>query len=296
MHAAARRMGYSVNSAARSLRSGRYNAIALYLPHRVIGLDYYMHFVGEAVDVAHTHRLAVTLLASQPKRNALQAQVDGAIIIDPILGDRTVEQLLAANYPVVSADTYLGSGPQPSVTIASDHEAALRGLLNHLEEHGARAPSFIAPMEDSLWARALRSAYLTYCAERGIPSRIREIPTNMANAADTRDVAKSLLVQSPPPDCLIGGPDGAAVAALGAAQELGLRVGGDFLLASCVDSAILSLCNPPITALDLDPRGLARSCVNALVSVLQGEQPDALVDHPTVLRERPSTRGVAGQA
>lgn len=291
VHAAARQLGYSVNHAARSLRSGRHNAIGVYLPQRVIGLDYYMHFVGEIVRVAHENGLTVALLAPQAHGDAVQAQVDGIVMIDPILGDLTVERMLAAGVPVVSGEPYLGGSRAPDVTIMSDHQSGLQSLLGHLQSRGAKAPAFIAPKEDSFWARTLRSTYLEYCGAAGIPARLREIPTDTANAAGTVAVAESLLTQSSPPDCLVAGPDGAALAALGAAQKLGLRVGDELLIAACVDSATLTLCNPPITGLDLDPRALARSCARELVNVLQGKAVEPVIPHPVTLRERASTRG-----
>ncbi|MBB4905761.1 hypothetical protein [Actinophytocola algeriensis] len=41
----------------------------------------------------------------------------------------------------------------------------------------------------------------------------------------------------------------------------GLVLGGDLLLASCVDSAPLAHADPPVTAIDLRPRGCRSTSV-----------------------------------
>ena len=64
-------------------------------------------------------------------------------------------------------------------------------------------------------------------------------------------------------------PDGGTGMRSGARAST-YTVGGDFLLASCVDSPAMSQADPPVTALDLHPREAGAACAALLFELLAG--------------------------
>jgi DNA-binding LacI/PurR family transcriptional regulator len=82
---------------------------------------------------------------------------------------------------------------------------------------------------------------------------------------------------------------------VGAASEAGRTVGGDLLVAACVDSVTMQLATPAITALDLRPREFGNTCARVLVGILSGEPQPQAMDHPIELRPRASTAASAGR-
>lgn len=288
--AAADRLGYVPNTAARHLRRGKLGALGLYLPDQVLGLAYYMNFAFGAVQGARERGFAVTLLEPSPEgAGASEARVDGFIAVDPLVGDGKVEELLASGLPLVTGEAYLEKGPQPVGVVESDHAGGMRKLLAHLADQGAARPVLIAPDEASSWARLLRRSYRDWCEARGVGAHIGDIPFN-ATPEQVREASRAVLAGPRRADAIISATDGAAIGVLGAAHEAGRHVGEDLLVASCVDSTTMELASPPITALDLRPREFGRRCALALIAVVQKEPRLAtLQDHPIDLVVRAST-------
>ena len=290
VEAVARRLGYRANPVARHLRRGRIGAIGLHLPSQTTGLAYYMAFAFGVVEQAQREGLSVTLLAPDA---ATPAQVDGFVVVDPLRDDPLVGALLSSGLPVVSGEQVAAGEPTPAAVVQADHAGGLRALLDHLADRGAVRPALLAPDEASAWAAALRATYDAWCAERRVLPHVRDVPFS-ATADVVRAVSAELLggrgraapgagaargagaagaAGAPRPDAIVCAPDGSALGAIAAAQEAGLTVGQDLLVAACVDSAAMALASPPVTALELHPRAFGRRCATALLALLAGERP-----------------------
>ena len=113
-----------------------------------------------------------------------------------------------------------------------------------------------------------------------------------ASPYDVRREVDTLFDDQLRPDAIVSAHDGGAIGVLMAASERGLRVPDDLLVASCVDSATLQLCSPPITAIDLHPRQIGRRAAEILVALVLGETTDETLEAmPARLVVRDSTRG-----
>jgi len=286
---AAQRLGYMANPAARHLRRGTLGILGLYLPNQVLSLAYYMNFAFGAAEQARVRGFALTLLApSLGGHRSAEVPVDGFLTVDPLARDPAVGELLHSGLPVVTGERYLGDGPAPAGVVESDHAAGMTELLDHLADAGARSPALIAPGDESSWARSLRVAYGEWCRARGIRERLSDIAFN-ASADAVRRAASALLAEEPPPDAIVSAPDGGAIGIVGAASDVGRRVGDDLLVAACVDSVTMELASPAITALDLRPREFGRTCVETLVRVVNGDPAPRHTVHPIELIRRAST-------
>jgi DNA-binding LacI/PurR family transcriptional regulator len=299
IRAAAADLGYIPNSAARYLRRSKVGAIGLYIPHRVMGMTFYMDFAFGAAERALTSNFNLTLLAPDPRAGqGPQLRVDGLIIIDPLPGDLMTASLLASNVPVVTVGRRRDAGPAPAGVLHADPTALLNRLLGHLDSCGASAPGLIANDADfrADWAVLLLDAYEQWCQRRGLALHVRTIATD-ATPDDVDRAVQELIGQEPATDALVCAPDGAALRALGTLRALGRHVGEDLLLASCVDSPSLELCHPPVTAINLRPRQYGREAVDLLTGILAGTvEPGTERIHTADLLVRASTNGAVRRA
>lgn len=292
----AARMGYRANASARNLRGGRMNQIALYcsflteVPGGMAGLGYYMALAMGAAEAALSEDVGLVLLptALTPERLAA-VEVDGLIVADPVMGDAGVQAVTGLGLTVVTCER----DPTPGVThagcVRSDHRAAIRELLEHLEEGGAERIALIAAGDETAWSQEIGLEYEAWCAEHGSPhlfERVAVSPLPRYTAAATN----ALLDAPQPPDAIICAPDSGAPHVLRVLEERGLRVPDDVLVAAGVDGALMPAANPPITAIDLAPADLGRRAASMLASLLRGEvEPGIEEDFPTRLVVRASS-------
>lgn len=289
----ARELDYSVNQSARALRTSRAGSIGLYIPQNKLSLAYYMDFCFGVVDTAADRRVAVTLVPSGVRDVALRAQVDGFVLIDPPAGDTVAEAILSGPLPVVSGDGVPAGLEPPSGVVQADHRATIGGILEHLAERGARRPALISGGRATRWSQEVEDGYRDWAVAHGVEPRIVSA-TQSVDAAAVARLTADLLDAADAPDAVISAPVGTAVGVVTAAQQRGIRVGSQLLVTGYTDSAALSLCAPPVTAVDSRPREFGAQCARLLVRQIEagGRRPETVVEaFETPLLLRASSAG-----
>jgi len=266
-------LGYQANPAARSLRGQRYGSIGLYLPNEAGNYAYYLDLAGGAASEALEHGLALTLIpqTSDPARITGFA-MDGVAVIDPAAGDPVVRALAGLGIPVVTGERDLTPGAAHAGVVRGDYRPVLAELFRYLAAQGAERIAMIAPGRETSWGLDMREAYREWRAgapDGARPELIYDVPFP-PSAELLREVTVTAVHATPVPDAVVTGIDGAAVSALLAAIEAGLRVPEDLLIASLVDSPALRGCTPAITALDLDPAEMGRRLATMLNALIDG--------------------------
>ena len=285
-------LGYIPNPSARHLRKGRTGTIGLYFPDRVIGLEYYMSVALGAAEGALRHDMALTLIPGwRDSRRVASFHVDGMIVADPVLGDPVLDQLRRQRIPVVTCERDLSPGADHAGRVESDNGAAIRNLLDHLLEQGAKRTALIASDATTAWGHDLRAAYGAWCRKRRVTPQVREVPL-VSYPDDVAQATEVLLTGRRPPDAIISAIDGSAIGVLQAAERLGLRVPQDLLVASCVDGAELRQATPAVTAIDIQPKVMGQWAAELLAELLEGTKPQGTVRLlETRLMHRASTAG-----
>ncbi|GAA2910400.1 LacI family DNA-binding transcriptional regulator [Streptosporangium fragile] len=295
--AAAALLGYVPNAAARHLRRSRVGAVGLHVPRQAMGMGFYMEFAFGVAERAREAGLDLTLLALDPAQAGRpRLRVDGVIIIDPLPDDPVTGALLSADVPVVTVGRHRGPGPAPAGVLVADHAAMMNRLLGHLHAAGASAPGLVVPDDGfrSDWALLVRETYERWCRDHGATPVVRSVAVD-ATPDTVDEVIRDLVTGGPGLDAVICAPDGSALRALSTLKALGRPVGDRLLLASCVASPSMELCDPPITAIDLRPRRYGNSAAGLLTGILAGtvepEERGRPVErlHPVELLVRPST-------
>lgn len=297
-------LGYRPNSVARHLKGSRTGMLALRLPPDSTAMSYYMEATFGIVEEANDAGMTVIMLPTEQRPgSADQLPADAVILLDPDLNDPVVHTLLAGRLPVITGEPVPPGLPEPRASVTSEHGPAVRELMDHLLERGIRRPAMLFPELRGHWALTVREAFEAWCDEHGIRPRISEVahpaPPEVIHAA----VADLVAEDDDPADAIVAVSDGTVLSVVTSAQRLGRRVGEDLLVAALVDSEVLALAQPSITAIDLHPREFGRRCVRAALAVLAADAADAADAAgdstpihevvPVTVHRRASTRGTA---
>jgi DNA-binding LacI/PurR family transcriptional regulator len=268
---AARRLSYRPNLVARGLRTGAVRSIGLHHLHAGdrFASDYFREFVTGALEGTQAHDYDLTLLSSNPQvpRNLIP-RVDGVIIADPIADDLRARQLLEAGLPIVAGEHYPPGVPGSPIVVA-DHERALREILDHALDQGITHPAFIGPDANSGWGVLLRTTFLAWCQERGLPGSTRQSRFGNTDTDEHEAQVRQLLAAEPATDLLIASSEPIVRGGLAALRHLGRTPGRDVMLACCGDSPTLAITSPAITAIDIHPRALGRECARLLIHMIE---------------------------
>jgi DNA-binding LacI/PurR family transcriptional regulator len=287
VEAVAAGLGYSPSPSARHLRTARTGSIGLCLPDQVLALEYYMQLAFGAAEAAMAQGLSLTLVPAQSSRNPLSATpVDGMIVVDPVEDDPTIAALVHAGIPIVTCEED-PTGTLHSGAVIGDHRNGAKALLEHLAGQGAGSIAMIAPPPTSSWSAAVRSEYQLFCRVRDAPDLLVTVP--FISTISTVRTATHEILDHLGVDAIVAMPDGGAAGAWQAATARGYRVPSDLLIAAGVDSTMMELSAPPITALDLHPRQMGAEAAVMLSAALDGRQQENQVTVPVVLRQRAST-------
>ncbi|MEL4504573.1 LacI family DNA-binding transcriptional regulator [Luteococcus sp. H138] len=281
VEAAVKKSNYRANPHARSLASGRNNAIAVLLtqPQHELFADptFSLLLQGVSDGLADTETALVLLLAGNDEERRRTAtflgsrHVDGVVHLSPHVSDPMLDVIADAEVPVVVC----GIPPADhhnkllwSVTI-TDRTGA-RQATEHLQELGATRIGMIAGPLDALGSQereigfreALRQRFSEDLVEHGDYGR-----------ASGGTALAALLERHPDLDAVFCASDRMAVGALDEATRRGLRVPSDLLLVGFDDHEISRTSNPPLTTVRQPLRQLGRATVQMLTTALQGDDP-----------------------
>ncbi len=291
---AAAELGYQPNPIARSLRTGRTGLVAMIIPDicnpffpevtraaqdelATAGFDTVIYNTDVPAGMAPTY-LGHYLRQLAPKR------FDGAIIADPATLDTegVFERLMVPG-------VYIGH-PFPSVIdyVAVDEYAIGYEATSYLIGRGHRRVAHITGEPRFFSACERRRGYLAALADHGLPEDEQLIyPGTFLRAAGSAGIRRLLSLDRPPTAVFVAS-DVMAIAALGTAYDLGLRVPDDLAIIGVDNIQESSDVRPMLTTVDHNGRTLGRVSAQLLLRRLGGEkpaQPEAvIVPHQIVER------------
>ena len=290
----ARRLGYRPNGTARSLASGTTGILALSVSSAggmrftLTDFDYFVQLFTTATQAAFDRGYALVLASQATNIEAWErVNVDGAVVVDPILDDPVLRLLRERRTPMVTTGRDPSGGDGHWVD--NDHFAATRKVLAHLAGRGARRIALVtAPPVQSYTIDAV-DAYERWCAENGAEPLVEVARETLTESAGF-DAAARLLETGDPPDAIYATLDRPALGVLLYAHARGVSVPRDLLVAGLSDSHAARTARPPLTALSLQPDELGRRAIDLLLDVV--ERRESPIDRslvPTRLVARSST-------
>ena len=297
VQAVAERLGYRPNVNARNLAGGRSGLLALAMsriedPAFQLGdFDYYGALVGGATSAAIDRGYALAVApAADAEKTLHKVSAEGAIVVDPVPGDRSVQYLRQTATPFVTTGRPLDAA-DGGYWVDNDHEDGLRRMFDHLARADSERIALVTPLDfKNSYVDDTLGAYRKWCSDQGFPEMIANAAAMTEEAG--YEAAISFLDSPEPPDAIFATIDLLAIGVLHAARQRGIPVPGELQVAASHDSRAAQMARPPLTSLSVNPGEIGRHAVEMLINLVEEiEVDDDHVIVPTQVLARGSTRG-----
>lgn len=281
---AASARGYRPNPAARRLRKGASETVAVVMPTEP-GRFYEPVFVellaviGEELATRHLDLMLMTARPG-PEEEAIYRRIvrdrraDACVVLRTRLADERVAFLQAEGVPFVCHGRTEAARPYSFVD--GDGEGGFRALTRRMIARGHRRIAHLAAPAAFTFAGLRERGWRLALEEEGLPASVQRCPTATEEAGEA--VAAALLAAPERPTALLCATDRIAIGAIRAAQALGLAVGRDIAIAGHDDIHAAAFTNPPLTTMRLDVRTLGQRLAQRLVGLIDGSAPEPTGD------------------
>ncbi|MGP3966948.1 LacI family DNA-binding transcriptional regulator [Streptomyces sp. 6N223] len=292
----ARRIGYTPNPSAASLRRQSTRTIGVVVPRLT---DTVIAMLYEEIAAAcrdHGLHALVATTHYEPEDEATQARllldrmVDGLILTTSRLDTEStvLRELATREVPYVLALRTDGRGP------AATGDDRLGGYLaaRHLIDLGHRRIAVIAGPPYASNALGRQQGYRSALEEAGLAVDERLVRPSGFSMESGERVATELLSALPAaerPTAVMTVNDNTAVGVLAAARKLGIGVPGELSLVGYNDTPLAARLPVPLTSVRVPLRELGRGAVDILLRAIEGKPVDSLVYAPTLIPRESST-------
>ena len=296
---AAEELGYRPNAVARSLVRRRTNLLGIILS------DLHNPFYAEVVDgiQAEAGALDYRTIISTVDRRALsekraldlllELRVDGLILASPMLELDAVVAAASRELPIVMVARHSDVARVDSIRNDDGTGAAL--VVQHLAALGHRRIAHIDGGAGS-GAPERREGYEGSMRALGLDEHVRVVAGSYTEQGGRRGVATLLSGAGPRPTAIFVANDLAAIGALGALADHGLRVPEDVSIVGYDNTALAAVHHIDLTTVDQPRPEMGRKAVAMVMERLSGkrEVPRHLLVSPTLVvrgtTAPPSTR------
>lgn len=280
--------GYTPNPQAASLRTARSGLVGVLVPRLQ---DFVLATIYEGIEEAaleHGLSTFVTNSLDDPDNQRARAQmmidrrVDGLIFGDAHLDHLVVDEVAARGVPLVLVSRRAGD----HVSATCDDVLGGRLVGEHLISTGRRRPAILAGLEFASTARDRTQGVLDAYSAAGIEVRPEDVVYGPFDASGGRTAAEQILSREPFPDAIFATNDFAAIGALGALRDRGLRVPDDVALVGYNDTPLASEILVPLTTVRSPMHEMGRRGIELLIDVIAGGSPESqLLEPELIVRE-----------
>jgi LacI family transcriptional regulator len=290
-HAAARGMRgqtYTIGALLPDLQNPFFEVITNGVTEQLAGTDYQM-LLGVGGNDPHAQVRLTDALVDR--------QMDGLILIAPILGQRRLEQLgrsiptvvigrhgRSTGYDSIIDDDLMGAG------LVVDHIADLgHRRIAHIEHKERGIPTTMPPyIRAEGYRRAMR--------RRGLAEQIDVVSTSYSEQGGYAG-AQELLARPIRPTAIFAGADVAAIGVLNAVYEAGLRVPEDISVAGYDNTNIAALGPISLTSVDQDGHLMGVNAARLLLERIEAKRQGSvqLSLSPTLVPRRSTAAPAGGQ-
>lgn len=283
-------LGYRLNVAARSLRSGRTRMLMLAVPE--LSLPYFAELADAVIAAARDHGYTVLVNCTGARReNELEVlsgrhlqQVDGVLFSPLALGPADADQL-DVPFPMVLLGERILHGPVDHVTMANVEAA--RAATEHLLERGRRRIACVGTLPgEGVGSAALRTqGYLDALTNAGLePDPELLVEAAPWHRAEGAAAVHRLADTGVPFDAIFALNDALAVGASFALRRRNLRVPDDVAVIGFDNVDEVRYGTPTLSTVDPGREEIARAAVDLLVARLRGEGDPAPVEQTASFR------------
>lgn len=281
----AHELNYRPNRAAQYLAGGRTRVIGLLLKTECLHGDVYAAsllegFVNNAVDVDQSIILIGDSQAPNVSVRKLVRDgiIDGVVISAVMAGDRWVEELLDADFPVVLVGLHPKRADVCVIDVENTHSSA--AVVGHMLDSGCERIAMIAGREGRVDVQLRLVGYQIAHNKRG-----QQAPSNIVFQGDLSrrsgyELAETILAAGV--DGVFCANDEMAVGLHIALSERGVRVPEDISLAGFDRTAALQFGAPDLTSVTQPFGQLARTAMASLDAIIDGQRPPSATITPEI--------------
>jgi len=269
--AAAKRLGYVPNRAARRLRTGRTQVISVLLntEHEFLGFTH--EFLSGVTEVLRGTGYSVTVVPDDigddrlaPVQNILRNNLaDGLLFTRTEVFDPRVRILLEADFPFVSHGRTEFTTPHPWVDF--DNECFARRAVEALVAKGRRRISMILPDKRFTFSQHLRYGFLSAIREAGVAFDIDETVTLDSPPSEISKAVIATRQSETPPDGYVCVGEATALITLAALSDTGAQAGIEADVIAKRASPIFDNIRPRIDTVFEDVRATGKSMAELLL-------------------------------
>lgn len=286
--------GYRANQHARSLVTGRANALAFLLAEpqdRLFADPTYAPLLRGAAEALAARQMTLNLLVAgtEKERENVAAyisagHVDGAMLISSHENEPLVDLLLSHDVPLVSCGIPLGQSDRVA-SVSVDEAGGARAMVTHLRERGHRRIAMITGPLDLPGGRFRLDGYREVLGAEYDPALVVHGDYGTESGAVATG---ELLARGVPFDAVFAASDAMAAGAISVLRRSGLRVPDDVAIGGFDDSGLAVNLDPPLTTMRQPFDRISAEMVALLVDVVAGGEPRS-VTMPATLIVRAST-------
>lgn len=294
--AAAKRLGYVPDRAARRLRTGRTQVVTLLLntEHEFLGFTH--EFLAGITDALKGTGYAVNVVPDDPGTDRLEpvrailrnALADGILFTRTEGFDARARLLMEADFPFVSHGRTEFTMPHPYVDF--DNEAFARSAVERLVAKGRTRLSMILPEDRFTFAQHLRYGFVSAARAAGVEHAIVEGVTLDSTPTEIRTALIRDRAGPNPPDGYVCVGEVTAMVAMAALSDVGAVLGRDADLVAKRASPIFDNIRPRIETVFEDLRATGHAMGDLILRRMAGESPQDL----SVMLQSGPVQGVAG--
>jgi DNA-binding LacI/PurR family transcriptional regulator len=197
-------------------------------------------------------------------------RVDGVFLSDLRHDDARIQCLADLGLPAVTLGRPDRPSPFPAVSI--DDTDGIAESVRHLAELGHRRIAHVAGSLAMLHGRRRRDAFVLAMHAAGLGEG-QIVDTDFSIAAGA-DATRRLLSQPEPPTAIVFANDPMAIAGIGVAQELGVRVPGDLSVTGFDDIEFARHVYPALTTVGATPMVWGRAAATTLLDLIRTGKAD----------------------
>lgn len=276
----ARKLGYTPHASARSLALNRTENIG-FLIHKRQSLSPHS-FYGEimagaeaAAAEAGYHLLFATTESASPPEMLNTRKIDGLILAGCDFDVRFVRRLQRMGVPLVLVDNHLELLEVDSVVI--DNRGGTYAAAAHLISLGHRDLAFVAETFTNLSFAERLEGFRRALEAHGIAVREEWLVTGEPEGDEPVGTTyygwkamRKILAMDEIPTAVVAANDSAAVGAMRAIKEAGLRVPDDIAIVGFDDAPWAAHLDPPLTTVHVNRHEMGRVAAMRLLELLEG--------------------------
>jgi DNA-binding LacI/PurR family transcriptional regulator len=268
-------------------------------PARTLGIEpFFMELISGVEATLSGQSYGLTLqMTGMPETEAAiyrrwwgERRVDGVLICDLREDDPRIPEIEKLGLPAVVIGGPGHTGGLASIW--SDDAAAVVETVEYLHALGHRAIARVGGVSSFLHTRIRADAFDQVCARLGLADAT-SVTSDYSGEEGAR-ITRRLLSSPSRPTAIIYDNDVMAIAGLGVAQEMGLRVPADLSLVAWDDSVLCRLVHPALTALQRDIPAYGARAASMLLDIIGGRAHGQVQDSTARLAPRSSTGRAPG--